>query len=422
MKLLGQMNNYIRSLICFALLIVVALNLTACSTSVQADDLAKNITANNVKGKETDEKFVNNTANFSIELFKKSFIDNKSTLISPLSVLIALSMTANGAEGETLTQMEKVLGGDIPIDQLNEYLYTYSNSLPSEKKSKLNIANSIWFRDNKDSLTVEKEFLQKNSDYYKAAAYKSVFDKQTVKDINNWVRKNTDNMIDSIIDDIDDETVMFLINAVVFDARWENVYMKNDIHKGNFTSIDKSVQNVDFMRSNESKYIKDSKATGFIKPYANGKYSFVALLPNEGTDIKDYVATLTGESFLDIIKPSEQTQVNAYLPKFTYDYSIKLNDVLKALGMPKPFSSDAEFSKLGKSNGGNIFISDVLHKTFISVDELGTKAGAAIKVEMTKSAATPAEKTVKLDRPFVYAIIDNETNLPVFVGTVMSIK
>lgn len=271
MKLLSQMNNYVRSLICFSLLIAVALNLTACSTSVHADDLTKGITTNNVKGKETDEKFINNTANFSIELFKKSFNDNKNTLVSPLSVLIALSMTANGAEGETHSQMEKVLGGDIPLDQLNEYLFTYANSLPSIDKSKLNIANSIWFRDDKDSLTVGKEFLQKNSDYYKAAAYKSNFDKQTVKDINNWVRKNTDNMIDSIVDDIDGDAFMFLINAVVFDARWEDVYKKEDIHNGNFTSIDKSVQNVDFMRSDESKYIEDSNSTGFIKPYVNGK-------------------------------------------------------------------------------------------------------------------------------------------------------
>lgn len=124
--------------------------------------MTKGITTNNVEGKETDEKFINNTA--------------------------------NGAEGETLSQMKKVLGGDIPLDQLNKYLYTYANSLPSIDTSKLNIANSIWFHDEKDCLTVDKEFLQKNSDYYKAAAYKSNFDKQTVKDINNWVKKNTDKM------------------------------------------------------------------------------------------------------------------------------------------------------------------------------------------------------------------------------------
>lgn len=422
MNLIVQVNNYLRSLICFSLLIVVTLNLTSCSTRVQADDLTKGITINNVAGKETDEKFITNTANFSIELFKKSLNDNKNTLVSPLSVLIALSMTANGAEGETLSQMEKLLGGDIPLDQLNEYLYTYANSLPSIDKSKLNIANSIWFRDEKDGLTVYKEFLQKNSDYYKAAAYKSSFDKQTVKDINNWVKKNTDNMIDSIVDNLDDNDVMFLINAVVFDARWENVYMKENIHNGNFTSITKSVQNVDFMCSYESNYIEDNNSKGFIKLYANGKYSFMALLPNEDINIKDYVATLSGKSFLDIINSSQQIQVDAAIPKFRYNYSIRLNNILKELGMPKAFSNNAEFSKLGKSTEGNIFISDVLHKTFISVDELGTKAGAVTKVEATNKADMGVEKSVRLNRPFIYAIIDNSTNLPIFVGTVLSIE
>lgn len=416
--------KYIKSIISITVLMAIALNLTACSTSVKADDLTKGITANNVTGKHTDEKFINNAADFSIELYKKSLNGDNNNLVSPLSVLIALSMTANGADGETLTQMEKVLGKDISLNELNKYLYTYVKNLPSEDKSKLNIANSIWFRDYKDSFMVEKDFLQKNSDYYSSAVYKSPFDDGTVKDINNWVRKNTDNMIDGILDGIVDDTVMFLINAVAFDAQWDEVYMKEDISKGNFKSIDGSVKNVDFMHSSELKYITDSRATGFIKPYINNKYSFVALLPNEDINIKDYVDTLTGKSFLDVIKTPEYTHVDAYLPKFSYDYSIKLNDSLKTLGMPNAFSSkDAEFARLGKSADGNIYINEVLHKTFISVDELGTKAGAVTKVEMNcKSADMPSVITVKLDRPFVYAIIDNSTNLPVFVGTVMSIE
>ncbi len=418
--------KFIKPIISITLLIAITLNLTACSTSVKADDLTKGVTANNVIGKQTDEKFINNGADFSIELFKKSLNgnNNNNNLVSPLSVLIALSMTANGADGETLTQMEKVLGKDISLDELNEYLYTYIKSLPSEDKSKLNIANSIWFRDYKDSFIVEKDFLQKNCDYYSSSVYKSPFDDGTVKDINNWVRINTDNMIDSILDGIEDDNVMFLINAVAFDARWDEVYMKEDIIKGNFNSIDGSVKNADFMHSSELKYITDRRATGFIKPYINNKYSFVALLPNEDINIKDYVDTLTGKSFLDIIKSPEYTHVNAYIPKFSYDYSIKLNDALKTLGMPNAFSSEeAEFGRLGKSADGSIYINEVLHKTFISVDELGTKAGAVTKVEMNwKSADMPTVMTVKLDRPFVYAIIDNSTNLPVFIGTVMSIE
>lgn len=415
--------KYIKSIMSIALLMAISLNLTACSNSMKEADLTKGITANNVTGKQPDEKFINNEADFSVELFKKAFNESENTLVSPLSVLLALSMTANGAEGETLSQMEKVLGGNLSIDEMNEYLYSYVKSLPSEDKSKLSIANSIWFRDAKDNLMVEKDFLQKNSDYFNAAIYKSAFDNGTVKDINNWVKKNTDNMIDNIIDSIDNDTFMFLINAVAFDAKWKNVYMKNDIHKENFTSIDGSIQNTDFMSSQEYQYIEDKHSTGFIKPYVNDKYSFMALLPNENVNIKEYVSTLTGKNFLNVLKSKENTQVNTYLPKFSYDYSINMNSALNALGMPKAFSSEtAEFGKLAKSTAGNIYIGQVLHKTFISVDELGTKAGAVTKVEMKNESAIMIEKTVRLDRPFVYAIIDNSTDLPIFIGTVMSIK
>jgi len=177
------------------------------------------------------------------------------------------------------------------------------------------------------------------------------------------------------------------------------------------------------MNSEESIYLDDGSATGFIKPYYNDKYSFVALLPNEGISIKDYIETLSGEGFLNTVKSAQNTVVNAVMPKFSYDYKIKLNDALKDLGMHDGLSAaKADFSRLGKSSRGNIYIGEVLHKTFISVDELGTKAGAVTKVEMTYESAPAELKIVRLDRPFVYAIIDNSTNLPVFIGTVMNPK
>ncbi len=421
MKFINQPKIHIRSLISFVISAALIANLAGCSVNVKADNLMSGISANKVSGKVTDEEFVNSVSQFSIELFKNSIRDKENSLVSPLSVLIALSMTANGAEGETLTQMEKVLGLDIPIGELNEYMYTYVNNLPNGYKSKLNIANSIWFRDNKGSFTVDEAFLQKNSDYYKAAVYKSPFNSQTVEDINNWAKKNTNNMINKVVEDIDANTVMLLINAVAFDAKWKNVYTKNDVQNGSFTSIDGSVQNIDFMHSSETKYISNNKVSGFIKPYFKSKYSFVALLPNINVSIKDYIASLTGNDFVNSIKSAKDTSVIAYLPKFSYNYSITLNDTLENLGMPKAFSPDeAEFGKLGKSSDGNIYIGNVLHKTFISVDELGTKAGAVTKIEMQDNSAEMAEKIVMLDRPFVYAIIDNSTNLPVFIGTVMS--
>ncbi len=403
------------------LLAAITVNLSACVPSVQAADLMTGISGKSVQGKDADAKFIGNTADFSLALFKKASSEEKNSLISPLSVLLALAMTANGANTQTLSEMEAVLGGDIGLDSLNEYLYSYVTNLPKDKKARVDIANSIWFQEDEDQLLVEKDFLQKNADYYNAAAYKSPFDGQTLKDINNWVKENTDGMIDKILDQISPAAVMYLINAVVFDAQWDTVYKKNNILQGEFTNLDGTKQTAEFMHSEESIYLDDGRATGFIKPYADNKYSFVALLPNEGITVGDYIQGLTGEGFLQTIDGAVNTAVSAALPKFSYDYTIQMNAALLNLGMPTAFSPEAaDFSKLGKSAGGNIYIGEVLHKTFIQVDELGTKAGAVTKVEM-KCGSVMETKVVRLDRPFVYAIIDNASKLPVFIGAVMEI-
>lgn len=406
------------------LLCAMALNFTGCTVKAQAANLLDGITATKVNERLFDESFIASNADFSLKVFKKSIKENENSLISPLSIMLALAITANGADGQTKKEMEELLGGEIKLDELNEYLYSYVKNLPSDKKYKLKIANSIWFRDDESQLTVEKDFLQTNANYYNAATYKSAFDNQTVNDINNWVKKNTDGMIGKILDEIDQNTVMYLINALVFGAEWDTIYEKQSVKDSIFHAINGSVRSVEMMSSKESQYIDTGKATGFIKNYKDGKYSFVALLPNEDIDINEYIASLTGEDFMLAISNAESATVSAQLPKFSFEYSIKMNDVLSLLGMTTAFDKNsADFSKIGSSANGNIFIGNVIHKTFISVDELGTKAGAVTKVEMnTTSAPNMDIKYVKLDRPFVYAIIDNTTKLPFFIGTVMDIQ
>ncbi|NLN04416.1 MAG: serine protease [Clostridiaceae bacterium] len=401
----------------FVLMVVMIVNLSSCTTRIYATDLMKDIKANTVEGKDVDERFIQSTARFSMELFKRS-LGEENSLVSPLSVLLALSMTANGADNETLEQMEKVLGDDITIDELNEYLYSYAKGLPNKAKSKLVISNSIWFR---KGFNVNADFLQKNADYYKASAYESAFDAQTVKDINNWVKKKTDGLIDEILDKIDDSAVMFLINAIVFDAEWEKIYEKNDIKERDFRNIDGTYTKVDMMYSNESKYISSDNAVGFVKPYKNKDYSFVAILPNEEISIYDYVASLDGETFLNLVGGATKEVVNAGVPKFKYNYEIVMNDALIDMGMEHAFDGRADFSKMDADLKEGLYISEVLHKTFISVDEKGTKAGAVTKVEMRDTAGPVSEARVILDRPFVYAIIDNATNLPLFIGTVVDL-
>ena len=403
----------------------MAVNLTGCATKVQAADLMEGVKANTVTGKVADDTFAQSQMRLAVELFQSSVLESKdeNVLISPLSIQLALAMTANGADGDTKAEMEALLGGEISLEDLNEYLYSYVNNLPSAEKYKLQIANSIWFRDDEGRLQAEKDFLQKNADYYGAQAYKAAFDDQTLKDINNWVKDHTDGMIDSILDQIDEDAVMYLINALVFDAEWQHVYDKSDVYKGKFTNIGGTEKQVDMMHSEETVYLQDENAIGFMKPYSGSKYNFAVLLPNEGVDIYEYIAGLTGESLMETLSTPQLGMVMATLPKFSYEYELTMNDVLKELGMPSAFSGDtADFSKMANSSRGNIYIGDVLHKTFISVDELGTKAGAVTKVQMNDECAVISEWVVTLNRPFVYMIIDNETNLPVFIGTVMDVQ
>lgn len=401
----------------------MAVNLTGCATKVQATDLMEGVQPNTVTGKAADDAFAQSQMRLAVELFQSSVLESKdeNVLISPLSIQLALAMTANGADGNTKAEMEALLGGEISLEDLNEYLYSYVNNLPSAEKYKLQIANSIWFRDDEGRLQVEKDFLQKNADYYGAQAYKAAFDDQTLKDINNWIKDHTDGMIDSILDQIDEDAVMYLINALVFDAEWQHVYDKSDVYKGKFTNTNGTEKQVDMMHSEESVYLQDKNAIGFMKPYSGSKYNFAVLLPNEGIDIYEYIAGLTGEELMETLSTPQLGMVMATLPKFSYEYELTMNDVLKELGMSSAFSGDTDFSKMAHSSRGNIYIGDVLHKTFISVDELGTKAGAVTKVQMNDESAPMSEWVVTLNRPFVYMIIDNETKLPIFIGTVMDI-
>lgn len=401
-------------------------NLVGCTTPAKAHshDLMDGVEAQKVERKEADNSFISSQMQLAVKLFKaaNSETSDKNVLVSPLSIQLALAMTANGANGQTEEEMQALLGGDIPLDELNEYLYAYVSSLPSAEKYKLGIANSIWFRDD-DSLTVNDEFLQTNANYYNAQAYKSPFDSpETVADINNWVNTHTDGMIDKIIDEIDPSTVMHLINAIVFDAEWQVPYEKSDVYDGKFTSINGEEQTVKMMSSLEWKYIENENVIGFIKDYKERHYSFAAILPNEDIALADYVAGLTPEELTALLENVQESSVIATMPKFSYEYELEMKDLLISLGMPSAFSSGADFSRLGHCIDGNIYIGSVFHKTFISVDERGTKAAAVTDVVMKAEGALITEKIVRLDRPFVYMIIDNATNLPIFIGTVTDLK
>ncbi len=428
----GRYSAWLRlpALLLAALMIITAVSCSVPGTSSGIDLMLGVSAAAIVDEKAPDTAFTAPVADFSLKLFKLCATNDENVLVSPTSVILALAMTANGAAGNTLRQMEKVIGGNLTIKDLNKYLRTYTGDLmdTGSDKVKVNIANSIWFRDSAD-FTVEKDFLQTNADYYMAAAYKSDFNSAaTVKEINKWVKDKTNGMIDSIIDRINPATLMFLINATTFEAEWETVYYKSDVSAGDFKQDDGTVSKADFMYSTEKTYISGvygtsgKKAAGFLKPYAGGTYSFMALLPEEGTDIDDFITQLDGAALISMIKAGTKESVDAALPKFSYEFEKSINNQLEYMGIADAFDPGiADFSKLGKFGNENIFIGDVLHKTFIEVDELGTRAGAVTKIEMAGTSFVE-RKEVRLDRPFVYAIIDNTTYLPVFVGAVKYIK
>lgn len=412
------------SLVIISLLLVcaMAVNLTGCTMKVQAKDLMEGITPNNVDALDDLSSQNADVTDFAIRLFKASNENGKNTLISPLSVLCALAMTANGAEEETLAQMEEVLG--MTTDELNLYLYSYMKNLPQGDKYKLSLANSIWFTED-ERFTVNQDFLQTNADYYGADIYKAPFDKQTLKDINNWVKQNTDGMIPEILDQIPPEAIMYLVNALAFEAEWSEIYEKHQVKDGEFTKEDGTKQDVKFMYGSEGTYFEDEKATGFMKRYKGGKYAFVAMLPNEGVSVSEYIASLDGESLNALLANPQYATVRTSIPKFETEYKVEMSDILQSMGMTEAFDMyNADFEGLGTSTDGNIYISRVLHKTFISVGEKGTKAGAATIVEINDcAAAEPTEpKEVYLDRPFVYMLVDCENNIPFFIGTMMDVN
>lgn len=395
------------------------------SKDVYAEDLMKNINAKNIHNKNINNNFINNYCDFSVDLFKNSinYVDN--FLISPTSVYLALAMTSNGADKDTLKEFESLLGGiGVDLSNINENANSMINRFTEEDESKVSIANSIWYRD-ETSLKVNNEFLEVNGQYYGSDIYKADFNsKDTINYINNWVKKGTNGLIDKIVEHIDNDTIMYLINTLYFEGQWGTPYEENQISKEEFTNSKNEKQKVEFMFSRENKYIENANSRGFIKPYMGNKYSFVALLPNKGISIEEYVATLGGGEYLNLISNVADEGVMVKIPKFTSECELELNDILKKIGLQEAFNVEkANFSKMATSSYGNIYIGNVLHKTHIQVDIWGTKAGAATKVEMkTESAVMEPPKQVFLDRPFIYGIIDNETGMPLFLGVMNSAK
>lgn len=363
------------------------------------------------------DNFVKSTQNFSINLFKQTYKNGENTLISPTSAFLALGMTANGADGSTLKEFTNILGKyDMKIDDLNRAYKAYSNDL-TEKHGSTTIynANSIWFR---TGLKVKKSFLQNNADFFGAGARALNFDnKSSVDTINNWVKTNTNGKIEKMVDELKRDDVMYLINALYFDAKWQKPFdTKVKASKDAFSLDNGNYTLATYMHLNDNlDYMKDQNSSAVLLPYNDGRFAMLCILPNKGIKLNDYINTMSENTISNLIKQKSNVNISVTFPEFKVTADYKLNNMLKNMGLNNAFdSSKADFSKMCEGSDG-LYISSVRQKTFLQVDELGTQAGAATSVEMEKLIMM---SDLNFNRPFVYAIIDTQTNLPLFLGTI----
>lgn len=350
-------------------------------------------------------------ADFALALLRNCENGEDNCILSPYSILTALAMTVNGADGETLRQFEAVLG--MPCETLNAYLHGCFAAEGQEVAS----ANSVWLRE-EDGFALKEEFRENTQELFGAETFTAPFDAQTVAQVNAWVSDHTKQRIERIVETLDDAS-MVLINALSFDAEWERKYTAADVRNGAFTAADGTMQEVKMLCGRENAYLDDGMATGFIKSYAGGKYSFVALLPNEGVDMQTYLSDLTGSKLLATIHGASEESVTTKMPKLKTETSLYLSEPLIAMGLTDAFSDAADFSRMATENQ---HIDEVIHKTYLKIDEEGTEAAAATAVLMTKSARPERNgRSVTLDRPYVMAIIDHETDCLLFLGVVNGI-
>ncbi|MEN8203656.1 MAG: serpin family protein [Bacteroidota bacterium] len=365
---------------------------------------------------------------FGFELFQQVYLksEEENLMISPLSVSYALGMTYNGAAGTTLDAFNNVLHfGNLTGTEVNEsYKDLMEQMLDLDDKVDFSIANSIWYR---LGFQVIQEFIDTNKEYFDAEVKEADFgDPATLDAINSWIEDKTNGKIQDMLDFIPADAVMYLINAIYFNAPWKYEFEKADTYQGDFFVSDDALTPVDFMRvSGDFQYTSNEDFTAVELPYGDSAFSMVVMLPvprsgvdlpSPGDELSNLVAKLDGAHWDAWFENSLYTAVQVDLPKFKYEWKDLLNDPLKNLGLGVAFSGSADFSRI--TPPGGIYISRVIHQTFIDVQEEGTEAAAATIVEMRETSAGGGPIPFKADRPFLYVIKENSTGAILFMGKV----
>ncbi|MCJ7509523.1 MAG: serpin family protein [Dehalococcoidia bacterium] len=364
---------------------------------------------------------------FAFDLYQAVRANPGNLLYSPYSISLALAMTYAGAEGETKQQMADTFSFTLPDDRLNPAFNALDLELarrgeasPSsgDFRFQLNIANAIWGQKGYPFLA---EFLDVLAQNYGAGLRLLDFasaPEESRLAINDWVGEQTEGKIPDLMPQgvIDDLTRLVLTNAIYFNAAWAFPFEPQDTEDGPFHLLDGGEVSVPMMKqSKEFGYAEGAGYQAVSLPYGVSGVSMVLLVPQAG-QFEAFESSLNAERVDAIVKALERWSVTLSMPKFDFESSFDLGETLEMMGMPDAFSATADFS--GMTGSRELFISAVVHKAFISVDEEGTEAAAATAVGMPASAAGHADLTV--DRPFVFLIRDYETGAILFAGRVVN--
>lgn len=396
------------------ILLLTVLSLFSCHKTNRLPD-PKPINLN-----EKAAKMVTADNQFGLELFKQladtGFAVN-NLMISPLSVSQALSMTYNGANGQTKTAFDQTLHFEgMSLADVNQSAHELTGALLTvDPKVVLEIANSIWY---KQGFTVESNFVQQNQTYYDASVNALDFNNpQSVNTINSWVDEHTNHKISKIVNQLNPQDRMLLINAVYFKGDWRNQFNKSTTQSAPFHLENGVSVNVQMMHATGKYPIYENDMIDALEmPYGRGNFSMVVLLPREGYRVQDVLDSLNADVWNlweDGFIPMEDVPVS--FPKFEFRYEKSLNRVLSTLGLSNAFSDVADFSGISKQE--KLLISNVQHKTYIKVDEEGTEAASVTSVTVFTKSAGPGMPFVA-DHPFVFLIKEKYTHAILFIGVV----
>ena len=352
--------------------------------------------------------------------------ENRNFCLSPLSAYMAFSLCFYGSEGATAEAFEDAFG--LNKQQAAEYCSSlYAHFLKrsySDEQTCVHLANSVWVEE-KIASYVKEEYLTGATERFDAAIYQCDFSKRsTVSAINDWCAEHTDGLIDKIIDRLEEDQILALINALLVEAAWSDPYTRttSDI----FTCEDGSTLTADYLpRAIKRCYItEDAKA--FKMPLMDG-FSFLGILPNGDISISQYAASLTAEKVAALLA-AETSEYDVYtrIPKFILDYEIELDDAMKRMGIAAAYDPiRADFRSLAEIPGKNVYIGTAKQKTHFEVDEKGVKAAAITYIGMKATNVMPVERkkiNIYLDRPFLFMLIDDVTDLPLFIGRINTLK